>query len=64
LALTWGVLPIVTKDPANFDNMLERVQGVAKEQVGLESGDRIMISAGVPFGRPGTTNMLKIETIE
>lgn len=64
LALTWGVLPIVTKDPANFDNMLERIQDVAKERVGLETGDRIMISAGVPFGRPGTTNMLKIETIE
>jgi pyruvate kinase len=44
--------------------MLGSVQTVAKEHVGLESGDRIMISAGVPFGRPGTTNLLKIETVE
>ncbi len=64
LALSWGVLPIVTDDPVNFDDMLGSIQDVAKTRVGLVKGDRIMISAGVPFGRPGTTNMLKIETIE
>lgn len=64
LALSWGVLPIVMEDPVNFDDMLGSVQSVATKHVGLESGDRIMISAGVPFGRPGTTNLLKIETVE
>jgi pyruvate kinase len=44
--------------------MLENVQVVAAEKLGLVTGDRIMISAGVPFGRPGTTNMLKIQTVE
>jgi pyruvate kinase len=42
--------------------MLGRVRDLAKG-VGLESGDRIMISAGVPFGVPGTTNTLKIDTV-
>jgi len=64
LALSWGVLPIVMKDPVNFDDMLGSVQTVAKERVGLKAGDKIMISAGIPFGRPGTTNTLKIATID
>ena len=64
LALSWGVLPIVMKDPVNFDDMLGSVQDVAVNEVGLKAGDNIMISAGVPFGRHGTTNLLKIQTIE
>jgi len=65
LALTWGVLPIVTEDPTSFDDMLVSVQDVAKsKRVGLKTGDKIMISAGIPFGRPGTTNTLKIATID
>ena len=65
LALSWGVLPVVTEDPASFDDMLVKIQEVASEKVdGLKTGDKIIISAGIPFGRPGTTNMLKISTIE
>jgi len=64
LALSWGVLPVITNDPVNFDDMLGSVQTVAKEKVGLKTGDLIMISAGIPFGRPGTTDTLKIATID
>ena len=64
LALSWGVLPVVTEDPENFDSMVASVNKLAKDKAGLVKGDRIMITAGVPFGRPGTTNTLKIETID
>ena len=64
LALSWGVLPIVMKDPVNFDDMIGSVQDVATKRAGLQSGDKVMISAGIPFGRPGTTNTLKIATID
>ncbi len=64
LALSWGVLPIVMKDPVNFDDMLGSVQDLAVNQLGLKKGDTIMISAGIPFGHPGTTNTLKIATID
>jgi len=64
LALSWGVIPIVMKDPVNFDDMLGSVQKVATSRAGLKPGDKIMISAGIPFGRPGTTNTLKIATID
>jgi len=52
------------KDPVDFDDMLGSVQDVAVNRAGLKSGDMIMISAGIPFGRPGTTNTLKISTID
>lgn len=64
MALTWGVQPIVMNDPKNFDEMLGMIQNVATEKGGLNSGDRIVISAGIPFGRPGTTDTLKIATID
>lgn len=62
LALVWGTHSVVTDDPANFEDMLDRIRDLG-QTVGLETGDRIMISAGVPFGVPGTTNTLKIDTI-
>jgi pyruvate kinase len=64
LALSWGVEPVVMKDPVNFDDMLGSVQNLAVNQLGLKKGDTIMISAGIPFGHPGTTNTLKIATID
>ena len=65
LALSWGVTPVVTRDPKDFEDMLVNIQGLAKsDRVNLKTGDRVMVSAGIPFGRPGTTNTLKIATID
>lgn len=64
LALSWGVLPVVTKDPADFDDMMGRINSLAKDLLDLQTGDTVMISAGVPFGRPGTTNTLNISKVE
>ncbi len=65
LALSWGVVPVVTRDPKGFEDMLTNIQGLAKsDRVNLTVGDKVMVSAGIPFGRPGTTNMLQIVTIE
>lgn len=64
LALSWGVTPIITQDPKSFYDMLDQIQAVSKKSLGLKSGDSVMVSAGIPFGRPGTTDTLKIMTIE
>ncbi len=64
LALSWGVEPLVTDDPASFDDMLVRINKMAKDSANCHPGDRIMICAGIPFGRPGKTDTLKIATIE
>lgn len=64
LALTWGVTPVVMQDPTSFDDMLSATQKVAKKSAGAVPGDKIIISAGIPFGRPGTTDTLKIAIID
>ena len=63
LALSWGVLPIVTEDPIDFDDMVGRIPGLAKEKLSLETGDTVIISAGFPLGVPGTTNTLNISKV-
>lgn len=64
LALVWGTHPVITDDPDNFEDMAVRVGTLAKDISGLEPGDRYMISAGVPFGVTGSTNTLKIDTVQ
>ncbi|NNE56696.1 MAG: pyruvate kinase [Hellea sp.] len=64
MALSWGVQPLKTMDPANFDEMLRHIQHLAKDYIGLSKGDQIMISAGIPFGRPGSTDTLKVATVD
>ncbi|MEE9272762.1 MAG: pyruvate kinase [Robiginitomaculum sp.] len=64
MALTWGVRPVVMDDPKGFHDMLTSTQAIAKEQAQCVPGDKIIITAGIPFGRPGTTDTLKIATID
>ncbi|MBY0420754.1 MAG: pyruvate kinase [Parvularculaceae bacterium] len=62
LALYWGVAPVTTDDIADFNEMLGKAEGLAV-QMGAADGDRIIILAGYPFGRPGKTNTIKISRI-
>ncbi|HET9512699.1 MAG TPA: pyruvate kinase, partial [Gemmatimonadales bacterium] len=63
LSLVWGVVPALVDHLPNY----ERMWPVARErllQTGLvQPGDRVVVTAGVPFDQPGTTNLLKVETI-
>jgi pyruvate kinase len=63
LALSWGVIPTLTEHYPSYDAMLP----VARQKLvamGLAvPGDRVVVTAGVPFDQPGTTNLLKIETV-
>ena len=62
LALYWGVQPVVTEDISHFHEMNEKAETLAKAH-GAQEGERIIILAGYPFGRPGKTNTLKISRI-
>lgn len=62
LALYWGVRPVVTEDISHFHEMIEKADRLAVNNGG-EDGERIIILAGYPFGRPGKTNTLKISYI-
>ena len=60
LALVWGVHAIVTKDASDIDDMARRASKFSNREGFSEVGDRIIIVAGVPFGTPGATNMIRI----
>jgi len=60
LALVWGVHAIVTKDADDVDDMAKRACKFANRAGFSHSGDRIVIVAGVPFGTPGATNMVRL----
>ncbi|MEQ8656812.1 MAG: pyruvate kinase [Hyphomicrobiales bacterium] len=60
LALIWGIHPVATDDATDIDDMVERACAVAMNQGFASPGNRIIITAGVPFGTPGATNMLRI----
>jgi len=60
LALVWGVHSIRTKDASDIDDMAFRACKFAVREGFSEIGDRIIIVAGMPFGTPGATNMVRI----
>lgn len=63
LALVWGVRPVVMPDAPSTDELLDiAVQGAL--QTGLvRGGDLVVITAGVPVGVQGTTNLIKVQTV-
>ncbi|UJF14857.1 pyruvate kinase [Jeotgalibaca sp. MA1X17-3] len=63
LALSWGVYPYVTEKPGSTDEMMDLATIVAKNEGFAKEGDLIIITAGVPVGERGTTNLMKIQLI-
>lgn len=60
LALVWGLHCVETEDAHDFTDMIERAYTIAKAQGIAEPGQRLVVTAGVPFGTPGATNTLRI----
>lgn len=63
LSLVWGVIPVLVPHCDSYDEMMERAKRAVVERQLASPGDRIIVTAGVPFDMPGTTNLLKVETI-
>ena len=63
LSLVWGVIPILTKKFESTDEMIEESEKILIKKGLLELGDTFVLTAGVPVGVPGTTNMLKIHKV-
>ncbi|MBM3555174.1 MAG: pyruvate kinase, partial [Alphaproteobacteria bacterium] len=60
LSLAWGVHPVVTEDVRDFADMVDKACRTARDRGLAERGDCIVVTAGVPFGTPGSTNVLRI----
>jgi pyruvate kinase len=63
LAVVWGLHCVLTEDARNLDDMVLRACRIALAEEFAKVGERIIITAGVPLGTPGKTNLLRIATI-
>jgi pyruvate kinase len=60
LALVWGLHCMICKDARDVDDMTKQACHLARESGVAAPGASIVITAGVPFGTPGATNLLRI----
>lgn len=60
MAMVWGVQCVLTSDPKNLDDMVDRACRIAYQEGYAKPGQRVIVSAGVPLGTPGATNMLRV----
>ncbi len=63
LSLVWGVTPLHSNQVPNYEAMLGVARQVLLERGYASVGDRIVVTAGIPFEVPGTTNLIKVETV-
>lgn len=63
LALIWGVIPALAPPIDTYSQMFEYARGEILRRGLAKQGDRVLVTAGVPFDVPGTTNLLKVEVV-
>ncbi|HEC90159.1 MAG TPA: pyruvate kinase [Alphaproteobacteria bacterium] len=64
LTITWGVHSVRTRVLHSFREMVDKAGMVAKRDEFAKSGGKLVVTAGVPFGTPGTTNILRIAKVK
>lgn len=63
LVLSWGVMPVMCDTKDNTDELFDHAVEVSKNAGVLKQGDIAVITAGIPLGISGTTNMLKVHEV-
>lgn len=63
LSMSWGVVPVLCEEQNTEDALFKHAISRSKEYNLLKDGDLVVITAGVPLGIPGTTNLLKVQTV-
>jgi len=64
LAVVWGVHCVLTSDPENQADMVRKACKIALDEDFVRAGEGIIITAGMPLGSPGTTNMIRIAYLD
>ncbi|PRR84298.1 pyruvate kinase [Clostridium vincentii] len=64
LCFSWGVYPLVAKRMESTDEMMEKSVKIAKENGFVQNGDVVVIAAGVPVDKIGSTNLMKFSIVE
>jgi pyruvate kinase len=63
MALVWGVHSVLIGEPGNIDEVIARASDAALAEGFAVPGDILAITAGIPFGTPGSTNLLKLAVV-
>ena len=63
LSLSWGVIPVIAEEFQSTDVLFYHAIAAAKATKLAKKGDKIVITAGSPNGKPGNTNLIKIESV-
>lgn len=61
--MSWGVIPIMIEEKHNTDDLIDHVIDVAQQKGLLKNGDLVVLTAGVPLGVSGTTNLMKVHLV-
>lgn len=61
--LSWGVSPLLLEEKASTDELFESAVDKAVEAGLIKEGDLVVITAGVPLGQSGTTNMMRVHVV-
>jgi len=64
LALLWGTHAVSTKDIGSFEEMIAKGKRMALRNGFGQAGSKLVALAGVPFGTPGSTNLLHVVTVQ
>jgi len=64
LALSWGVFPVLARYQEDTDGLFRHAIDCAKQIDLVTPGDTVVITAGVPLNTSGSTNLLKVQTVE
>jgi pyruvate kinase len=64
LSIVWGLHCVVGEERHDLDGMVDRACEIAAAEGFAKPGERIIITAGVPLGTPGATNMLRIAVVK
>jgi pyruvate kinase len=63
IGILWGAHAVRTKDVVSFEDMIAKSKRMALRHNMAKAGDRVIVMAGVPFGTPGSTNVLHVARI-
>ncbi len=64
LTLSWGVIPVDLPSLHSTDQMIAEASASARRTGAVQTGDKIIITAGIPFGKTGGTNLLLVQTLQ
>jgi len=64
LVLSWGIEPHLVTEPINADMMFQEAAKLAHKTALAKIGELVVITAGIPTGSPGSTNVVKVHRVE